>query len=218
MLAVASQLFMACGLVDFDLDDETPEAVEMHLNFDTVYVMVGDEFALSPEFTPDSVSNHEIYWTSSADSVVTAFNNTLYALSEGEAMVSALSVQNRISDSCYVYVMPRWEVASGDYPHDMVVYAHVTVHGQEPNENMLIGAFRGLECRGIGEWKEWQGKRYMQIRVYSEMMDDEDGVEERIRFLCYDRTILQVETFPQRINYDGGTHGSLSSLFELTIP
>ena len=218
LVAVGSQLLMSCGLIDLDVSEDAQEAYQLFLEHDSVYVMEGDIFTLSPQFSPDSVSNREVFWRSSADSVVTIVDNTFIAQSEGEAYVSAVSVQDRHVDSCYVYVMPRWEVNVHDYPYEMVVYAKVSVHGAEPSQDILIGAFRGIEFRGLGEWKDWNGQKYMQFRILSDIQELYEGGEQKIRFICYDRKNLQLKEFPQRIVYDGETHGNLSNLFELNIP
>ncbi len=218
-VAVCSQWFMSCGLIDLDVSEDAQEAYELFLEHDSVYVMEGDVFTLSPRFSPDSVSNREVFWRSGADSVVTIVDNTLIAQSEGETYVSAVSVQDRHTDSCYVYVMPRWEVNVHDYPYEMVVYAKVSVHGQpiDPT-HMLIGAFAEGTCRGIGVLKESNGISYMEFRILGNMQYRGELGEEEVTFFAYDRKNLMRYEFPAYLIYDGETHGSLSNLFTLNIP
>ena len=211
-----SQLMTSC--LKLDIGDDTLTAYDMSLNYDSVYMMLDDTITLSPVFNPDSVTNKEMFWWSDADSIVYADGNDLIAAAEGLTYVRGMSVQHRLEDSCYVYVMPRWEVSPYDYPFEIVVYADVKIGGETPSEDILIGAFKGKEFRGIGKWKEWKGKRYMEIRAYSHYDEIHDGKSEKINFLYYDKKNLRVQRFTQSISFDGETHGTISNLFELSIP
>lgn len=211
-----SQLMTSC--LKMDIGDDTLTAYNMGLNYDSVYVMVEDTIRLSPVFDPDTVSNKEVFWWSDADSVVYAFDNDIIAVSEGTTYVRGMSVQHRLEDSCYVYVMPRWEVSHYDFPYEIIVYADVKIGGETPSEDILIGAFKGAEFRGKGQWKEWKGKKYMEIRAYSLYDEIHDGKSEKISFLYYDKKNLKVQRFNQSISFDSETHGTLSNLFELSIP
>ena len=211
-----SQLMTSC--LKLDIGDDTLTAYDMSLNYDSVYVMLDDTITLSPVFNPDSVTNKEMFWWSDADSIVYADGNDLIAAAEGITYVRGMSVQHRLEDSCYVYVMPRWEVSPYDYPFEIVVYADVKIGGETPSEDILIGAFKGAEFRGIGKWKEWKGKKYMEIRAYSLYDEVHDGKSEKINFLYYDKKNLRVQRFTQSISFDSETHGTISNLFELSIP
>ncbi len=211
-----SQLMTSC--LKLEIGDDTLTAYDMSLNYDSVYMMLDDTITLSPVFNPDSVTNKEMFWWSDVDSIVYADGNDLIAAAEGITYVRGMSVQHRLEDSCYVYVMPRWEVSPYDYPFEIVVYADVKIGGETPSEDILIGAFKGKEFRGIGKWKEWKGKKYMEIRAYSHYDEIHDGKSEKINFLYYDKKNLRVQRFTQSISFDSETHGTLSNLFELSIP
>ena len=211
-----SQLMTSC--LKLDIGDDTLTAYDMSLNYDSVYMMLDDTITLSPVFNPDSVTNKEMFWWSDADSIVYADGNDLIAAAEGITYVRGMSVQHRLEDSCYVYVMPRWEVSPYDYPFEIVVYADVKIGGETPSEDILIGAFKGAEFRGIGKWKEFAGKKYLEIRAYSLYDEVHDGKSEKINFLYYDKKNLRVQRFKQSISFDGETHGTISNLFELSIP
>ena len=211
-----SQLMTSC--LKLDIGDDTLTAYDMSLNYDSVYVMLDDTITLSPVFNPDSVTNKEMFWWSDADSIVYADGNDLIAAAEGITYVRGMSVQHRLEDSCYVYVMPRWEVSPYDYPFEIVVYADVKIGGETPSEDILIGAFKGKEFRGIGKWKEFAGKKYLEIRAYSSYDEIHDGKSEKINVLYYDKKNLRVQRFTQSISFDSETHGTISNLFELSIP
>lgn len=212
-------LFVAsCELMEMD-EQEDIVPTEMALERDTLYIMVGDHFSLQPVFSPDSVTVNDVLWTSSAAEVLAVGDNVFTGVSEGWAVVRAVSVSRHLEDSCYVNVMKRWESTVRDYPYEMMVYADVDVHGHSFNpETMIIGAFVDDEMRGVGEFMNWKGRQYMRIRVGSEMpFYDPEGIEETVTFRVYNRQELRFESFPQSIRYDGEAHGTLSNLFKLKI-
>lgn len=207
----------ACDLMD--MENPQISMTEMHLDRDTIYLMVGDELMMEPVFIPDSVTNPWILWTSSNDTILTVNSNTFYALSPGWVQVKALSVTYRLEDSCMVNVMPRWEPTVREYPYEMMVYANVTIHGKpfDP-ETMVIGAFVDDEMRGVGEMLQWKGQQYVRIRIGSDISYyDPDGITETVTFRVYNRKELLYETFPQTLEYDGEAHGTLTSLYNLAL-
>ena len=222
MGVLAPLLATSCGLMDMEEQQELV-ATQMQLGRDSLYIMVGDTLALQPEFTPDSVTVSDIYWASSAPDVLSVADNVFTARSAGWALVTAVSVARRLEDSCHVCVMPRWESMARQYPHEMMVYADVSVGGRPftPDE-MVLGAFVDDELRGIGEGMEWKGRQYVRFRIGSETAavdpdNPDDESDEVVTFRVYHRSRLAYEEFPQKLNYDGETHGTLSSLFKLSI-
>lgn len=210
--------FASCGLIEFEIDESAQQAYEMHIECDTAYMMVGESIRLSVLFTPDTVSNMQVFWQTEHDSVVFAYGNDLSALSEGDTHIYATSVQNRISDTCFVRVMPRWEVSTADYPYDMVVHADVRVADTIPGEHLLVGAFVGSEFRGIGRWQQVGNIKFMTFRLFSHFEGYTPDAGERFRFVLFDTKKHRIRNFPQRIEFDGETHGSPSDLFRLSLP
>jgi hypothetical protein len=202
-----------------DIEQDEQPAFGMSLGRDTLYVMVGDRFSLSPVFSPSADVPADVYWTSSADSVVSVADNVFTGVGEGWALVRATSVSRLLEDSCHVNVMRRWESTFRDYPYEMMVYASVTVHGQPfDSEAMVLGAFVEDELRGVGEPMEWHGRQYVRFRVGSSISYvDPDGLDETVTFRVYHRRQLLYEEFPQTIDFDGEAHGTLSSLFSLSL-
>ena len=218
-LALVSALTLtSCGLVDMEDQEELP-LTEMHLQRDTLYLMVGDQFTLQPVLTPDSVTIDDVFWSSSADSVLSISNNVFTGVSEGWSLVRALSVSRQLEDSCHVCVMRRWENTEREYPYEMMVYANVSVHGQPFNpETMVLGAFVDDEMRGAGQLMEWKGKQYVRFRIGSDIkFVDSEGIEETVTFRVYYKQQLRYEEFPRELNFDGEAHGTLSSLFSLSL-
>lgn len=212
-MALLSLLSVSCGIIDMEIDEGGQIAYDMHLNHDTVYVMVGDTFVLEPVFFPDSVSNRELLFLSEDESVASLVNDTVIAMAEGETSVVGLSVHNGLSDTCMVYVMAPWVLNANDYSDDMVVYATATINGKpfDPAK-MSIAAFAGSEMRGKGEVITIGDKQLLRFRIYSYLNFDSDISEdpEYIRFKCHDRENMTLITLPQYIIFDGETHGSPS--------
>ena len=220
-MALLSLLSVSCGIIDMEIDEGGQIAYDMHLNHDTVYVMVGDTFVLEPVFFPDSVSNRELLFLSEDESVVALVNDTVIAMAEGETSVVGLSVHNGLSDTCMVYVMAPWVLNANDYSDDMVVYATATINGKpfDPAK-MSIAAFAGSEMRGKGEVITIGDKQLLCFRIYSYLNFDSDmsADPEYIRFKCHDRENMTLITLPQYIIFDGETHGSPSEPIGLTSP
>jgi len=202
----------SCRLIDYDFDEPLMPAYEMALDRDTIYVMVGDTFALIPTFTPEIERDGSVYWTVEDSSVVEAYNNRFIATAMGDSYVTATSVIQGLQDSCYVIVMPHWVVEPYAHSDQMIIYATVGINGYYFNpKNMMIAAFVGDECRGVGELKTFGEERYVQLRIYGEMLD-EDGNPEVVRFRVYmheDDNIV-CEYLSTSIFFDGETHGTLS--------
>lgn len=213
-----SSLTVSCGLLDMEFDEEIQFPYEMKLDHDTAYVFPGSSFVLNPVFTPDSVSNKEVFFLSDVDSIATLRNDSVIAVGVGEARITAISVLGEKKAYCDVLVMEPWMVNPHDYSDDMVVYAVPTLYGKLFNpKKQMIGAFSGPEFRGIGELVEWNGVQFLKFRIYGhcEWGDDEPTAPELIRFACYDSDSLRVDYLPQVIFFDGETHGTPSSPLEL---
>ena len=145
-------------------------AAQMKLNFDTAYVYKGYTLNVIPVFEPDSLNITDLYYTS-GDSTVVEVNmltGKIVAVGAGWTKLYAESVSARIKDSCTVCVMEPWDVTQAEYPYETVFYADMTVKGEPLNDNMVVAAFVGDECRGIGEALEFHGISLMQMRVGGE--------------------------------------------------
>lgn len=216
-LAFSMMSFVSCGLID--MDDIPKTVVDMHLERDTVYAMVGDTLTLKPVFNPDTVNITDIYWTTQNDTILHFDDNKFIAMNEGWSTVSAISVSHQVMDTCNVCVLSKWSLDEVPvYPYETVFYADVKVDGEEFNPNeMAIGAFINDQLKGVGIMKEASGIKYMQIRVGSEMFDESGEIEQIIEFYLYDRKAHTYRLFPNEIEFDGETHGTLSKLYSLTL-
>lgn len=212
-------ILSSCGLME--LDESELAAMRMQLDRrDTLYVMVGDTFQLHPTFTPDSATMQQVLWLSSDNQVVYPTNNSFAAVGEGWAKIKALSVAWQLEDSCMVRVMPLWGQVMQQYPYEMIVYARIMVHGKPYDpETMRVAAFVGEEMRGEGELMTHFGVSYVRFRVGSDVnyTGNTDDYGETVTFRVYHQREFRCEEFPVTIDFDGESHGSLSSLFDLVL-
>lgn len=209
-MAMVLIAFASCGLVDFDFGESLPGRYDMHLNKDTVYIMEGDSFSLYPIYTPE-ISEGNVFWTSN-DSILEFRNNIFHAKRTGETDVTAFSPIQSLKASCYVNVMPKWETPIYDYPDETIIYARVLYDGKFINPKKIkVAAFIDDECRGVGELKDFYGSSVIQFRVCGDL-----SVDEYIRFRIYYLDKLLCDYFPQKIVFDGNTHGMVSSLLLLS--
>ncbi len=208
----------SCGLLDFGLDEDAVTALKMRLNYDTIYVMRGDTFSVSPMFQPDSVSLKDLYIYSDADSVVSVRANRVEAIGVGWATIFAESLSARLLDSCHVYVMERWDsIMVEDYPHETVVYADVTIHGKPFTDDDVVGAFVKGELRAVGKVVLAQNQRFMLFRIPGDVVADDEKESIPVGFICYNSKTHFYQTFPQWIYFDGETHGLPSKRIQLSL-
>ena len=218
LLAFAS--LNACGLMELEEQTDFP-VTEMSLERDTFYLMVGDQFTLTPQFVPDTVTIDDVFWMSSANDVLSVQDNVFTGQTPGWVTLKAISVSHQLEDSCQVLVLRRWENNSYEYPYEMMVYANVTVHGQpfDP-ETMLLAAYAEGQLRGVGRLRESNGIQYVSFRVGSELSGfdpDPEGYNEKVTFRVYYKNRLLMEEFPQTLYFDGEAHGSLTNLYTLAL-
>lgn len=208
----------SCGIIDFDFDENIDHKSVMHLDHDEVYVMVGDQFSLTPVFEVDSLSNTAVYFVSLDNEVVTMTDNVATAVGEGETYITALSVMSNSLDSCLVHVMPVWQVTPSNYAYETLVYADIDVNGKPYDpKTMVVAAFMNNECRAVGEPMETAGVKYTRFRVYGTTPSGYGNGSDEIQFRVYLREKLDYEFFQQRLDFDGETHGSLTNLFKLSL-
>ncbi len=212
-------MLTGCGLIDMEFDNETQQVISIHFNYDTVYVMKGDSFLLAPYIYPDTVSNTTVYMFSGNENVVGIQNDTIFAAGEGTTTVVAITVNNAISDTCTVIVMPRWkDPLPTQYINDMVVYTHILVGGYAPGSKMIFGAFHKDEVRGLAVPMKDDRSLY-RFRIWSDefYVSEGDPGYENITFRAYNPRTLQMQ-YPSKaltIPFDGETHGSPSRPLEL---
>lgn len=221
ILCLAMSLFFtfSCGLME--LEEDLPQVdVKMFFERDTIYVMQGESFAITPIFDPDTIPLSDVYWTSTNEDVVSfnLTNGNFTAVSEGWSTIFGTSVLYQKEDSCHVCVLPEWSTVVPSAPYETIFYADVTVHGKPFDPaTMMLGAFVGEELRGVGIMREQYGVRYMEIRVGSEIFDEVDPFDEFITFRIFDKSAMRCESSKTFVMFDGTSHGTLSNLFRIDV-
>lgn len=217
--AMSLLLTFSCGLMEMDEEVAVP-AIDMRFDHDTIYVMRGEAFTINPVFKPADVSLNDIYWTTSNDTVVYVSDNTFFAVNEGWATVSGMSVSHQNVDSCHVRVLPVWDQMVHTFPYETVIYADVKVDGRDFDpQTMVLSAYVSGQVRGVGQMLEAYGRKYMRIRVGSNLMNASDNpmIMERIYFWVYDKVHHTFRRCSVPVTFDGETHGSLSNLYKISF-
>ena len=217
-LLIVSML-TSCGLIDMEFDGDIPGAYDMQLDHDTVYVTQGEHFVLQPVFTPDSVSNREVFFRSANEEIAYIKNDTIYAESIGETVISATSVMNEKMAFCHVFVLKPWEIDIYRYSDDMVAYVTASIDDVPLDfEKQMVLAYVGGDLRGIGKLIEVKDKRVVQIRIYGHLDYHQEWptFPELVRFAYYDYNTLMLKHLPMFLEFDGETHGSVSEPIKLT--
>ena len=206
--------FTSCG--EYWEGGDPVQVRQMRLPRKVINLMVGDRYSIPVEFTPDDPSNREVWWQTANNSVAEMDNNYVVGVGEGLTKAYAMSVSDRLQDSCLVNVIPGTYLNPNEYPYDMVIYADVTIHGQkytpEDEESLIIAAYCDFELRGIGKMRTANGRPYMEIRIWSPF---EYG--DWIDLMCIYRGKALIELFPEQYLFDGETYGTLSNLIPLVI-
>lgn len=209
----------SCGLME--MDDEQQQVVSpvsMRLNRDTVYVMRDETFSLSALYTPDEVSEKVLYWQVEDEDIVRIEDNSFRAIEEGWTIVTAQNLFHpQLVDTCHVCVTPRWTDPLCVFPYETIIYASTSIKGIDYNpETMVVAAYVSDQLRGIAKLMEWGGKSYLCIRVGSYIYDYDNPVDEVIHFRLYNKEDLTVRYLTTSIDFDGETHGSLSTPMTLS--
>lgn len=218
-LLLTASLLASCGLIDMEFKDNAQVAYDMQLDRDTVFVTQGDSFVLHPLFTPDSLSNREVLFRSANEEIAYIKNNTIIAENQGETIVSATSVMNKMMAFCHVFVLAPWDINIHMFSNDMVAYLSATIDGVPVDfGKQMVVAFVGSELRGIGKPIELKDKEVIQMRIYGhlEWGDLEPTRPELVRFAFYDKENLMLKNLPIYLDFDGETHGSPFAPIELT--
>lgn len=154
VLALSALLLLpvSCELLDYDLQGLPAQAAaSMHLEPDTIYVMVGDRFVLTPRFDPDTVNITDLYVEASADSLVKITPDSIEAVAAGWTKLYVQSVSSRIADTCTVCIMNPWKVERDVYPYETIIYARLTLRGEPLPDSLLVAAFNNETVCGMAQ-------------------------------------------------------------------
>ena len=202
-----------------ELGDDLMAVAELSLTRHTVDLMVGDEFLLAADITPDTLAASGIYWESADTTVVRISGERLTAIGPGETTVTAIALAGLKSDTCRIRVLDRWVLDPYAFIYDMVIYADVSVNGRAADDDTLVGAF-GIDAdghtqlKGLGSLRHSpDGRQYMVLRTYSNAADGEN-----LSLRCYDRSrALLLESPTTLVFKSNATLGTLSRLYTIVF-
>lgn len=207
----------SCGLIDIEFDPATNQVLSLTFEYDTVYVMERDTFFLAPYLYPDSLASASIYWQTENAKVVKCQNDTILASGQGWSRVFATTLINNRSDTCTVFVMPRWEVSEYEYPYDMAIYAHILIDGKVPPKNWKFGSFdEDGEPRGMAKAMN-DDRTIYRFRVWSNVAPLDSVDVEKIFLKAYNPTTLQMYSFKTSTYFNGASQGTPSNPLQLSI-
>lgn len=207
----------SCG--DFYTFNEEPDewtGVTMKAANDSACVMVGDSMPLRADFSPYNPNESPVFWMT-GDPYAVIRNDTLVAQTAGECSVVAIGGSGRLADTCSVTVIDRWD--NIDYsrtaPSDMVVYAKISVGGEEWNpDSMLVAAVVQGKVAGTAVRKRLFDIDYAVVRIWA----NDDGNVGQVTFVCYDRRRFRLYRAKQQPDFVATRAlGTLSNLYALSF-
>lgn len=214
----AGLLLTGCGEM-FELDEENPDQPQMKIDRTTIDIMVGDTYTFNVVQAPADAKDQAVAWTSGDTKVATFSGDVLRAVAPGHTTVTVEWLSAKLKSTCAVTVIPLWQASTSLYPHDMMVYANVTVGGRPLDGQCVVAAFSEdtsdplnpvSELRGVGRLLTEHGVTYLAMRVFS---PDDSGEDLILR--CYDRQRMLVTECEERLYYSPSGYGTLSDLYSI---
>lgn len=216
----AIAMLVSCGdFYTFETEEVMPDDIQMKVEQDTVWLMVGDSYRLSVNFTPDNISNTAVYWAhlNAEDSLVEIRNDSIFAIDAGSSDIIVLGDGGSLCDTLHVEVLDRWNDIdlSHEGRSDMVIYADIAVGGAPlDTATQQVAAFVQYEFAGMAHMKSAHGINYAEMRLWS-FADTDIG---KVLFRCYDKSRYRLYTASQRPTFTAlEAYGTLSSLYSITF-
>ena len=207
------------------------QGYEMNANENTVSVLAGWNwigYPLNLEMTVDEAL--EYFDATAGDMIVgqygsstydgTKWMGTLESMKPGEGFMFKTATTtdlqfntNTVSNAVNYAGQHNWLIGSPwtfdmhAYPNIMPVTAEFYVNGtKSADDEYVIAAFVGTECRGVGQWKEGR----LVMNVFG------DGGED-VTFMAYDKTSEQYYTIAEHVNFVADNSGSWFAPMKLTL-
>ncbi len=222
LIASCGEMFQQEWPEEFD-PDKLLDVTGLGIDEGRLFVLcVGEEYKLNPQVGDMSLDelqekDQEIVLsrfhasTEKGDEVVRVRQTDIMAVSVGKDIISFTNSKGSWSTRLSVSVLPSWVRQSlAGWRYETIVYANVTVNDEMPSNDCVFGAFCDDELRGRGVTRTVKGVTYVVFRIGSN-----NAYGEIIRFEGLDTTSGLPITFDETITFDGGTHGTLSDLYEL---
>ncbi len=218
-MIVLSAALASCG--DFFTFEEEPDewtGVTMTATCDGACVMVGDTMPLTVKFEPRNPNDSPVFWMlNDTTGCARVVNDSLVAVSVGDPEVIAVGGSGRVSDTCKVSVIDRWDIKDFErmHPSDMVIYADVTLDGKQwDDKTQILGAFVRGTLAGVGVKREAYGITYTVLRIWA-LADQDVGT---VTLRLYDRAAFRLHLAAESPEFDAyKTLGTLSALYPITF-
>ena len=110
---ILAGLLAGCGNQPGPSPEPTPDPIpvqniELSKQGQTMYV--GEKLELKYTITPNNATNKEVTWSSTDESVAKYENGFVYAYKEGSATIKVTTVDQNVSDQCWIEVYPGTEI------------------------------------------------------------------------------------------------------------
>lgn len=217
-LMASCLLLASCGeYFEFEESPGAWDSVSMKVENDYAFIMEGDSMPLRVQFTPSNPNDSPVAWLSSDTASARIVRDTLVALSTGDVLVRAIGGYGRLQDTCHVSVIAPWRMQdlSTSHPHDMVVYARITVDGEPWDARAcMVAAFVRGQLAGMAVPRSACGTDYAEIRIWALATQDVG----RVTFRCYVPRRYHLYVADERPEYSGTQAlGTLSHLYPINF-
>lgn len=211
--------------------EKTMQGFEMNANENTVRVESGWNWIGYPLNIQMTIGEALAYFDATAGDMIvgqdgtatydgTQWQGTLEGMKPGQGYLfktatttdiqfntnTASDAVNQIGQHNWLIGSP-WTFDKHAYPNVMPVTAEFYVDGTKTTDDeYVIAAFVGSECRGVGQWKEGR----VLMNVFG------DGSED-VTFMAYDRTSEQYYTVTEHVTFVADNSGSWFAPMKLTL-
>ena len=211
--------------------EKTMQGFEMNANENTVSVLAGWNWIGYPLNLEMTVAEALEYFDATAGDMIvgqggtatydgTKWVGTLEGMKPGQGYMfktattadlqfntnTASDAVNQIGQHNWLIGSP-WTFDKHAYPNVMPVFAEFYANGtKSADDEYVVAAFVGTECRGVGQWKEGR----LLMNVFG------DGGED-ITFMAYDKTSEQYYTVAEHVTFVADNSGSWFAPMKLTL-
>ena len=211
--------------------EKTMQGFEMNANENTVSVLAGWNWIGYPLNLEMTVAEALEYFDATAGDMIvgqggtatydgTKWVGTLEGMKPGQGYMFKTAITadlqfntNTASDAVNQIGQHNWLIGSPwtfdkhAYPNVMPVFAEFYANGtKSADDEYVVAAFVGTECRGVGQWKEGR----LLMNVFG------DGGED-ITFMAYDKTSEQYYTVAEHVTFVADNSGSWFAPMTLTL-
>jgi hypothetical protein len=199
------------------VSENTIKPTSLTLSRTRLVLMEGESFTVSATVKPAALANTLLVWTSQNDSVATASEGLITAVTPGTTTVHVTTyIPSDVSATLEVIVLPDFKKSlTQSWRYETFVYASVTLDDVPiSSTNTLVAAICNDEVRAVGKTNTEHGITYTLFRIGSNELSNADTTY-KAHFIGYETTKHEAYDFDVEIVLDGEVHGTLSNLIQL---